>query len=74
MQNQNPPVKAYIALGLGLTVIGFSAIFVRLADAPGIVSGFYRMLIGAFILTIPFVRKLRKQKPLIRKAEQGLKI
>ena len=67
MQKQNRPLKAYLALGLGLTIIGFSAIFVRLADAPGIVTSFYRMLIGALIVTIPFARNIRKKKPLARK-------
>jgi len=67
MQNQSPPIKAYIALGLGLTVISFSAIFVRLAEAPGIVSALYRMLIGAILLTIPFVRNIRNKKPIARR-------
>ena len=64
MQEQNPPIKAYLALGLGLTIIGFSAIFVRLADAPGIVSGFYRMLIGALLLTHSLCQKCSQERTL----------
>lgn len=67
MQAQARPWKAYLALGLGLAIIGFSAIFIRLADAPGTVIGFYRMLFGSIILAIPFTRNVRKQWPLPRK-------
>lgn len=42
--------RAYFALGFGILCIGLSAIFVKLAGVPGIVSGFYRVLIAALIL------------------------
>ncbi len=42
--------RAYLALGFGILCIGLSAIFVKLAGVPGIVSGFYRVLIAALIL------------------------
>jgi len=49
-------------------IIGFSAILVRLADAPGTVIAFYRMAFGALFLTIPFARNLKKSFPIPRRA------
>ncbi len=49
-----PLVRAYVALGLGLLMIGVSAILIRLADAPGPVSSFYRMFIGWLVLSVFF--------------------
>jgi drug/metabolite transporter (DMT)-like permease len=46
-----------------LIALGFSAIFVRLADVPGSVASFYRMAIGLLSLTIPFLY-YRRGKPL----------
>ncbi len=66
--SQEHPLKAYLALALGLLIIGFSAIFVRLANAPGPVVAFYRMTFGAIFLSIPFARNLRKHMPLPRRA------
>jgi drug/metabolite transporter (DMT)-like permease len=56
-------VAAYLALILGLSALGFSAIFVRLAEVPGSVASFYRMAIGLLFLTVPFLY-LRRGKPL----------
>jgi len=53
---------AYSALGIGVLVIGFSAIFVRLANAPGVVSAFYRMSIGSLVITLPFIWQVRRRK------------
>ncbi len=53
--------QAYIVLGLSLVAISFSGIFVRLAGAPGAVSGFYRMAIPVVILTLPFLRDARAE-------------
>jgi drug/metabolite transporter (DMT)-like permease len=44
------PLKAWLALALGIVCIGFSAIFVKLAHAPGPVSAFYRVLIACVVL------------------------
>ncbi|MCB0044570.1 MAG: DMT family transporter [Caldilineaceae bacterium] len=57
---QSAPARAYWALTLGILSIGFSAIFVRWADAPGAVTGFYRMLIAVIALAVPFIRYLGK--------------
>jgi hypothetical protein len=35
---------------VGVVCIGFSAIFVRLADVPGVVSAFYRVFIASLAL------------------------
>ncbi|WP_374685671.1 DMT family transporter [Promineifilum sp.] len=50
------PTRAYAALALGLLGMGFSGIFVSLADAPGAVAGFYRMAIASAVLAPLFVR------------------
>lgn len=41
---------AYIALAFGILCIGFSAIFVKIANVPGSVSSFYRVLIAGIAL------------------------
>lgn len=54
--------RAYVALITGLFSIGFSAIFIILADAPGTVSVFYRMTIAAVLIALPFLRQTRQNK------------
>jgi drug/metabolite transporter (DMT)-like permease len=57
--------RAYIGLITGLFSIGFSAIFIALADAPGPVSAFYRMGVAAVLIAPPFLRHTQKRsKPL----------
>jgi drug/metabolite transporter (DMT)-like permease len=55
-----PRWLAYLALGIGILSIGFSAIFVRWADAPGTVISFYRMAIATLVLAWPFYRRASK--------------
>lgn len=55
---QPSPAKAYLALALAVIILGFSAILVSYAEAPGTVIGFYRMAIGALVLAPLFVRRL----------------
>lgn len=58
-----------LSLTWGVFSLGFSAIFVRLADAPGTVLNLYRMGIAAVLLALPFgIRLRRKQAPMPRKA------
>lgn len=57
-------LAAYLALGIAGLSLGFSAIFVRWANAPGAVSMFYRMAIGVVILSWPFFRGLKTSGPL----------
>jgi len=63
--------RAYFALALGVLGLGFSGIFVKWANAPGAVTGFYRMT-GAVIVLFPlFVRRL-SQHNLIPRREIGI--
>ena len=51
----NKSIIAYLALGIGVLALSFSAMFVRWADdAPGPVTAFYRMFFSIFIL-LPFI-------------------
>jgi drug/metabolite transporter (DMT)-like permease len=61
------PWRAYLALAIGALTLGFSAIFVRLADAPGAVSAFYRMSIATLILAWPFLRAVKTKGRISRK-------
>ena len=56
----------YIALAIGLAGLGLSAIFVKWANVPGAVSGFYRMVIAAGVMAIPFGVQARRRAPLSR--------
>lgn len=49
-------VLPYIALGLGISALSMSALFVRWADAPGVVTSFYRMFIAAVVMFPFFLR------------------
>ena len=41
--------------------LGFSAIFVRAADAPGMMTAFYRMGIGSLLMLLPFMNQARQE-------------
>jgi drug/metabolite transporter (DMT)-like permease len=66
----NPPSPAtitnrtsllpYLALGTGILSLSFSAMFVRWADAPGPVTGFYRVFLSSLILTPFFIQNCLK--------------
>src|SRR5215217_1505032 len=62
---QNKSLPAYIALGVGILSLSFSAMFVRWADAPGPVTAFYRLLLSVFLL-LPFFLPKLKTNPSIR--------
>lgn len=63
---------SYLALIVGLFCIGFAAILVSLAKAPGPVSAFYRMGVAAVLLVIPFLRQTTSRgKPYPR---QGVRL
>lgn len=57
----------YLALAFGLVGLGFSAIFVKWANAPGAVSGFYRMTIASAALVVPFLVRVRQTPRLSRR-------
>ncbi len=50
---------AYLALGVGVLSLGFAAIFVRWANAPGPVTSFYRLAIAVVLLAWPFYRRVK---------------
>jgi drug/metabolite transporter (DMT)-like permease len=60
-------ILAYTALGICILALSTSAIFIKYADAPGPVTGFYRMTIAAIILTPFAVFRLHKRKTIDRK-------
>jgi len=56
----------YFALAFGTVGLGFSAIFVKWADAPGAVSGFYRVAIATAVMAAPFGVEVRRRSPVSR--------
>jgi len=56
----NKSILAYLALGIGVLALSFSAMFVRWADAPGPVTAFYRMLFSVLILFPFFLTRIKK--------------
>jgi drug/metabolite transporter (DMT)-like permease len=64
MQNKIFP---YIALAIGICALSLSAMFVRWAEAPGPIVGFYRLLISTIFLTPIFIRQQKKLKPIDKK-------
>jgi drug/metabolite transporter (DMT)-like permease len=58
----------YLALALGVIALGFSAIFVRQAEAPSPILNLYRMGIATVLITPVFLFRRRKNpNPLPRK-------
>ncbi len=62
---QNKSLPAYIALGVGILSLSFSAMFVLWANAPGPVTAFYRLFFSVFLL-FPFFLPRIKANPSIR--------
>ncbi|HRQ09627.1 MAG: DMT family transporter [Trueperaceae bacterium] len=58
-----PPRKVWAVLGVALLAVSFASIFIRWADAPGVVVAFYRMALAG-ILMAPLTRAgLRRTPP-----------
>lgn len=53
---QTKSLLSYLALGVGTLSLSLAAMFVRWADAPGTVTGFYRLFISTIII-FPFFLK-----------------
>jgi drug/metabolite transporter (DMT)-like permease len=64
MQNKLIP---YLTLALGITALSLSAMFVRWAEAPGPVTGFYRLLISTILFTPFFLRQQKLLEPIDKK-------
>jgi drug/metabolite transporter (DMT)-like permease len=62
---QNKSLTAYLALGVGILSLSFSAMFVRWAAAPGPVTAFYRLFFSIFLL-FPFFLPRIKALPSLR--------
>jgi drug/metabolite transporter (DMT)-like permease len=56
---QNKPLMAYLALGVGIVSLSFSAMFVRWANAPGPITAFYRLFFSIFLLLPFFLPRLK---------------
>jgi len=54
----------YFALAAGISALSFSAMFVLWAEAPGPITGFYRLLISTILLTPLFYQQQRQLAPL----------
>jgi drug/metabolite transporter (DMT)-like permease len=57
---QNKSFTAYLALGVGVISLSFSAMFVRWANAPGPVTAFYRLFFSIFLLLPFFLPRARR--------------
>lgn len=57
----------YIALAVGISALSLSAMFVRWADAPGPMTGFYRLLISTLLLTPLFLKQQKQLAPIDKK-------
>ena len=57
----------YLALAFAVVSLGFSAILVRWAGAPGTVSAFYRVGLAAAVMALPALRRIRRASPLPRR-------
>jgi drug/metabolite transporter (DMT)-like permease len=56
-------LRAYVALGLGVLCISFTAIFTKWAAMPGPVSSTYRTTTAALFLAIPFAWQMQRRRP-----------
>ncbi|MDP3183641.1 MAG: DMT family transporter, partial [Anaerolineales bacterium] len=56
----------YLALVIGILALSLSAMFVRWADAPGPITGFYRLFFAAFMLAPFFAHRCLKNCTLDR--------
>jgi drug/metabolite transporter (DMT)-like permease len=64
----NQRVKLYSILLLGIIGLTFSPFFVTWAEAPGIVTAFYRLLFASLMVLPWFIYKVRQELPLPRTA------
>jgi drug/metabolite transporter (DMT)-like permease len=57
----------YLALAIGVSALSLSAMFIRWAEAPGPITGFYRLFISTILLTPLFLRQQKQLAPIERK-------
>jgi drug/metabolite transporter (DMT)-like permease len=58
-RSMDKTLLAYLALGLGIFSLSFSAMFVRWANAPGPVTAFYRLFFSIFLLLPVFLPRAK---------------
>jgi drug/metabolite transporter (DMT)-like permease len=56
----------YLALAVGITALSLSAMFVRWADAPGAITGFYRLSLSTLMLAPFFARQQARRRVISR--------
>lgn len=61
--NDTVPALVTVVLPLGVLAVSTAAIFIRLADAPGVVVALYRMLIAS-VLLLPWTLRALARTPL----------
>lgn len=60
---QQPPLpRIYLILSVGLLAVSLAAIFIRLAEAPGVVIAAYRMLIASLTIAPLTARALKRNR------------
>ncbi len=57
------PARVYLVLGLAVLAVSLAAIFIRLADAPGLVVAAIRMLLASVVVLPWTIRGLRRTPP-----------
>jgi len=65
---------AYLGLLVGIVSVSFASIFIRLADAPALVIGAYRLTIASLILTPLVWTRVRKELLSLSRRDLGLAI
>lgn len=55
-----PAARLYTVLGVAVAAVSMAAIFIRLADAPGVVVALYRMAIASLVMVPITLRGLRR--------------
>ncbi len=61
---KNDGILPYVALGVGILSLSLSAMFVRWANAPGPITGLYRLFFSTLILTPFFIQRQRRESPI----------
>lgn len=65
MSTHPGPTRLALVLSAGLVAVSLAAVFIRLAEAPGVVVAAYRMLIASLML-LPWTLRALKRTPLNR--------
>lgn len=60
-------VLVYLSLIVGVLTLSMAAFFVRWANAPGIITSFYRMAIATVLMALPFFNGVRGKNASLKK-------